>query len=41
MLPDDDQLMIETYRSDFKCFNVWHFKLIFYYMEVYLLDRYT
>jgi hypothetical protein len=23
-LPDDDQPMIETCWSDFKCFNVWH-----------------
>jgi hypothetical protein len=22
-------------------FNVWHFKLMFYYIEVHLLDHYT
>jgi hypothetical protein len=27
--------------SVFKCFNVGHFKLMFYYIEVRLLDRYT
>jgi hypothetical protein len=36
-LPDDDQLLIETCRSAFKCFNEWHFKLMFYYIGVHLL----
>jgi hypothetical protein len=25
----------------FKCFNVWHFKFMFYYIQVYLLDHYS
>jgi hypothetical protein len=33
--------MIETCRSAFKCFNVWHFKLMIYYTQVHLLDHYT
>jgi hypothetical protein len=37
---DDDQLLIETCRSVFKCFSVWHFKLMFYYTEVHLLAHY-
>jgi hypothetical protein len=40
-LPDDDQLLIETHRSAFKCFSVWHFKLLFYYIEVHLLAHYN
>jgi hypothetical protein len=39
-LPDDDHLLIETCRSAFKCFSVWHFKLMFYYIEVHLLAHY-
>jgi hypothetical protein len=41
VLPDDDQLLIETCRSVLSVFNVWHFKLMFYYIEVHLLDHYT
>jgi hypothetical protein len=40
-LTDDDQLMIETCRSAFECFNVWYFKLMLYYVQVHLFDRYT
>jgi hypothetical protein len=39
-LPDDDQLLIETCRSAFKCSGEWHFKLMFYYIEVHLLAHY-
>jgi hypothetical protein len=39
-LPDDDQLLIETCRNYFNCFSEWHFKWMFYYIEVYLLAHY-
>jgi hypothetical protein len=37
----DHHMMIETCRSAFKCFNVCHFKLMFQYIQVHLLDHYT
>jgi hypothetical protein len=39
-LPDEDQVLIETCRSAFKCFSLRHFKLMFYYIEVHLLAHY-
>jgi hypothetical protein len=39
-LPHDDQLLIETCRSAFKCFSEWNFKLMFYYVELQLLAHY-
>jgi hypothetical protein len=34
-------MMIEKRRSDFKRFNLWHFKLMFRYIQVHSLDHYT
>jgi hypothetical protein len=36
-----DRLLIEMCQSTFKFFNVWHFKLMFYYIQVHLLDHCT
>jgi hypothetical protein len=33
-------MLIETCRSAFKCFSGWHFKLIFYYVDVHLLAHF-
>jgi hypothetical protein len=38
-LPDDDDLMIETCWSDFKCLGVT-FELMFYYKQLHYLDHY-